>query len=364
MKRGLFVWLLLAPALGGCSSAGAAAPAGGGGGGAGGGGGEAGAGAAADTTVDLPGAEEGIGLDDLRFSATLDRVIVAGSATGTVDLVDPDTLEVTTVSVAPATKWLGSDLQGPQSADEGAGNVFTVDRSAYRLVVIDPLDGEIAASLDLDHTEPDYVRWAASRSEVWITRPGKGGIDVYTVPETGTPTPVHDVFIPIAGGTEGLAIDESRDRAYTHSSGHVIAIDMANRALVGDWPTSCGSSHGIPVLDEERGLLFAGCSSAKVVVLDLDGDGAELASYALDGGGATILAYSPSLHHFYLRGDGGPTTAILGVGGDGALTLLGTVESAPKGHCATTDDRGQLWICQWKPGRLWRFADPYPATDP
>jgi len=315
--------------------------------------------------VDLPGGSVGIGLDDLRFSTKLDRIVSPAGRTGAIDLVDPDTLEVTSIPGFSAfDTWNGSDLQGVESADEGGGLVFGNDRTAQKLGIVDPSVEKLVASVQLDATEPDYVRYVASTSEVWITQPGKGRIDVLSVPASGDPTPLQAAYIPVPAGPEGLAIDNTRKRAYTHASGGIAVIDLVGRTVLGTWPTGCSSEHGIPQIDEARGLLFAGCSAAEVVVLDLDNGGAELDRYPLGSGGATILAYSPSLRHFYLRGDGGVKVATLGVGPSGKLSLLGTVDAMPAGHCMTADDRGRFWVCDWKSGRLLRFVDPYPATAP
>src|SRR5207247_1468062 len=40
--------------------------------------------------VDLPSGTVGIGFDDLRYSATLHRVLVPGGRSGNLDLIDPD----------------------------------------------------------------------------------------------------------------------------------------------------------------------------------------------------------------------------------------------------------------------------------
>ena len=47
--------------------------------------------------VSLPDAAPGIGFDDLRYSAALHRVLVPAGRTGTLDLVDPDSLAVTSI---------------------------------------------------------------------------------------------------------------------------------------------------------------------------------------------------------------------------------------------------------------------------
>jgi hypothetical protein len=160
---------------------------------------------------------------------------------------------------------------------------------------------------------------------------------------------------------EGLTIDRTRRQAYTHNFGGAIAvIDIDRRTVVATWPTGCSASHGIPALDEERGWLFGGCTSAKAVVLDVDHGGAQLGGYSL-GPGATILAYAKASHHLYLRGDGYPEVAILQVSSSGALALLGLAQATNKGHCMTADDRGNFWVCDWRGGRILRFRDPFPG---
>jgi streptogramin lyase len=313
--------------------------------------------------VQLPGGQAGIGLDDLRYSKTLGRVVSPAGRTGNLDLVDPRSLEVTPVGGFTAfSTFDGDDQQGVESADEGSGLVFAVDRASYTLSVVEPSRGSIVATTQLDATEPDYIRYVAATSEVWITHPARSTIEVLSVPKEGSRAPVHVATIAVSGGVEGLTIDNTRRRAYTHNfAGTVAAIDLDDRAVVATWPTGCAVSHGIPAIDEARGLLFAGCGSAETVVLDLDHDGTRLGGYAL-GMGRTILAYAPNLRHLYMRGDPGTTVAVLEVSDAGGLTPLGTFETTEKGHCMTADDAGNVWVCDWKSGRLLRFEDPFASS--
>jgi hypothetical protein len=314
--------------------------------------------------VQLHNGEGGLGLDDLRYSARLARVISPAARTGEIDLVDPETLEVSVIGgLTSAGRWDGSDLQGVESADEGRGLVFGNDRTKHSLIVADGTASRLLATVTLDPTEPDYVRWSESTSEVWVTQPGSGRIDVLSLP-AGATTPQHAAFVELSNGPEGIAIDNARGRAYVHAfSGDIVAIDLRTRSVVATWPTGCSSSHGIPIVDEARGFVFAGCSSARVAVLDADHDGRILDSFTLDGGGATILAYSLSLHHFYLRGDPGVKAVVIGVASDGKLSMLGGFDVPSRGHCMTADDRGHLWVCDWLGGRLLRFTDPYDRED-
>jgi DNA-binding beta-propeller fold protein YncE len=287
------------------------------------------------------------GFDDLAYSATLGRVLVAPYSAGAVYLVDPDTEQVTSIPGVSGA-----------SITEGAGRIYVADRSARALVVVDPGAGTVLGSVPLS-SGPDYVRHAAATDEIWVTEPGSDRIEILSVGADGVPAVSGTVTVP--GGPEGVAFDVGRRRAYAHASGRLAVIDVDARTVLESWETGCGASHGIPVVDEGRGLVFAGCATAGGgAILDSD-DGRLVAGYET-GSGEAILAYSSALGHFYLRGDPGEDVAILGVCDDGTAALLGTARASGSGHGAIADDRGNLWVCDAPGAGLLRFQDPYPAA--
>jgi hypothetical protein len=314
----------------------------------------------AEVTVQLPGGEPGIGLDDLRFSETLGRLVSPAGRTGRVDLVDPETLDVTSIDGFSAfASFDGGDQQGVESADEGGGLVFAVDRASFMLDVVDPAQGAIVAATSLEQTEPDYVRFSSGRSEVWISNVNHGRVEVLTA--AGASAPVHAAFIPVPDGPEGLAIDDGRDRAYVRGfAGDVIVIDTVARTVVDRWSTGCPTAHGIPIVDPNRPFVYVGCSDATVVVLDATA-GANLGRFHL-GPGPSIIAYAPLLHHLYLRGDGVPDVVELAVSPAGDLTELDRFTATDRGHCMAADGAGHLWVCDWSSGRLLRFSDVQPQS--
>ncbi len=287
--------------------------------------------------------------DDLTYSASLGRVMAAPEGVGSVYLVDPESLEVTAIDNLPS---------GVASLDEGRGFVFIADRGGDAILVVDPSDGRTLSTFALD-ANPDYVRFCASTGELWVTEPGRDRIAVLAIAEDGALS--QAAFIDTPGGPEGLGFDNVKRRAFVHASGDIAAIDIDQRKVIATWPTGCGGSHGIPKVDEQRGLVFAGCrANGGGAVLDTD-DGSLIAGYEA-GGGAAILGYSPSLGHFYLRGDPGEDVDVLGVCETG-VSLLGTAKVSSLGHGMTSDDRGNAWVCDATTGGLFRVTDPYPATD-
>jgi YVTN family beta-propeller protein len=119
--------------------------------------------------VALPSGEVGIGFDDLRYSPTLHRVLVPGGRTGTLDLVDPDTLAVTSISgFGTVADYSGSHDDGPTSVDEGNGVLYVTDRTTGKLGVVDPAAGRVIASVALG-AGPDYIRFVKTTNELWVS---------------------------------------------------------------------------------------------------------------------------------------------------------------------------------------------------
>src|SRR5437016_1974535 len=65
------------------------------------------------TAVPLPGGLGGIGFDDLGYDAQFSKVLVPAGNTGNLDLIDPKTLAVTTIT--------GFSAQGPFTGGHGEG---------------------------------------------------------------------------------------------------------------------------------------------------------------------------------------------------------------------------------------------------
>jgi hypothetical protein len=311
--------------------------------------------------VALPNGTAGIGFDDLRYDATLGRVLVPGGRTGNLDVIDPQTHIVTSIGGFSAkASYGGGHDDGPTSADAGGGLIFVTDRTTRRLHVVDPARRAIVASATLA-SSPDYVRYVAPTGELWVTEPDQEQIEVFTLSDAQKPVPARAGVIVVKGGPESLVIDPQRQRAYTHLwDGATVAIDLKNRTLVAQWRNGCGGSRGI-ALDNAHGWLFAGCAEGKAVVLDVNHDGRQLASLAV-GAGVDVIDYNPTLAHLYLPGASSGTMAIVGVSATGALSLLGTATTTADAHCVAADNQSHAWVCDPDHGQLLQVTDPFPAA--
>jgi hypothetical protein len=311
--------------------------------------------------IELPGGAGGIGFDDLGFARGIGRVLVPAGRSGALDLIDPATHKVEQVSGFRASaRFGGGHGEGTTSADEGGDLLFAIDRTSERVVAVDSRAQAVVADAALGGA-PDYVRYVGTTGEVWVTQPDKDRIEIFKLSKANPPRLEHDAFLAVPGGPESLVIDGTRGRAYTNLwTGSSVALDLRSRRAIAQWKNGCEASRGI-ALDERRALLFVGCAEGKASALDLAHDGT-VVGHLESGSGVDIIAYDPEAGHLYLPGARSATLAVIGVSAKGAMSLLGTVATAHGSHCATVDDRHQVWVCDPDRGRLLLFTDAFPPT--
>lgn len=313
------------------------------------------------TPIPLPGVQAGAGFDDLRFSADLHRVIVPGGRSGRLFLLDPKTHAAEPIAgFSASAEGARGHSEGTTSADAGGGLIFASDRTARALLGVDLAAKRIVARIGLGAV-PDYVRWVAPLREVWVSEPGAKRIETFRVEGAAPPKFVSAGTIDVADGPESLEIDGQRRRAYANTwHDSTVAIDLGSRAIAAQWKNGCAGARGL-ALDVKRGLAFVGCQEGKAVALDLEHDGKVLGTAAA-GKGVDVIAFGDKLSHLYVPGAEAATLTVVGVGARGELTVLGTVATAPDGHCVAADDAGNAYVCDPGKGRLLLFHDAYPAS--
>ena len=310
--------------------------------------------AAAPAAIVLPGGEDGIGFDDLRFSRTLGKVLVPGGRTGKLYLVDPSTGSVATISGFSIVKeFSGGHDDGITSVAEGAGLLFVTDRTSLDLSLIDPGTKRIVTHVPLG-ASPDYVRWLEAEHELWVTEPDSERLEVYRLEKGTPPRVVKSATIEVPEGPESLIFDLKRGRAYTHIAGTTVAIDVHSHAVVARWKNGCEEASGVAI-DPQRGFLFVACQQGAVRVLDLATG--KIVGQADMGPGIDIISYSPGLGHLYVPSSETQTLAVLGVSARGALTPLGTFPGTADSHCVAA--AGKVYFCDPAHGRLLAVTDSY-----
>ena len=318
--------------------------------------------------VSIPGDDGGIGFDDMGYSLMLHKIVVPAGRTGAVALIDPETLHLETIAgFSRGDTFGGGHGEGVTSADVGAMFMLATDRTAQRLDIVDVVGKRIANSAALA-SGPDYVRYVRDTNEAWVTEPGHARIEVFALSSFGIPqpppTPVHRAFIDVPGGPESLVIDSFSGRAYTNLwKDETVAINLRTRMITARWPNRCAGSRGLAI-DPERELVFVGCEEGKLSVLNLK-TGKQVDEVAMNAGasaGVDIIAWNPKLRHVYMPGADSATTAIIAVSAGGKAQLLGTIATPTGAHCAATDNRAAIFVCDPAHGRILKLSDPYPAS--
>ena len=307
------------------------------------------------TAVAISGGEGGIGFDDMTFSFSLHKVLVAAGHTGKLYLIDPATYAMTSIGgFSSSAKYQKGHSSGITSADEGEGFIFVLDHGRHELAVVDLKTSTTVATADLAG-DSDYVRYVGVNHEVWVTEPHNKQIEVFRFQGGEHPILKATVLIPVPDGPESLVIDHLRERAYINLGPTAAAIDLKSHAIVMTWPNECAKSRG-DALDEQKGFLFVSCGEGKAVVFDLNHGNKEISNLATDPG-PDVISYNPKLSHLYLTSSKNATLSVLGVSATGALSLLGQAQANIKAHCVVSDDQNNIWVCDPSRGQLLRFKD-------
>jgi DNA-binding beta-propeller fold protein YncE len=292
----------------------------------------------AAAAIALPGAEPGLGLDDLLFSRSLHVLVVPGAQTMSLYLVAADGA-VTRISPFAPT----SGGEGVTSADEGGGMLFATDRTTRTLYVLDPVKHAVTGSARLA-AGPDYVRFVGG--EVWVTEPREAQIEAFRLDGT---QPKQVAIIKVPGGPESLVVDAEHGRAYTNLwKDATVELDTARHAVVRTSPNGCADSRGID-LDARHARVFVGCREGKVVMLDA-ATGKVLASRFVDVDGVDIIAFDGE--RLFVPGGRSGTMAIVRVGEDGSLNPEQRVPTAQGAHCVAIDGHGGAYVCDPRGGRV------------
>jgi DNA-binding beta-propeller fold protein YncE len=282
--------------------------------------------------LSMPNAGPGIGFDDLQYSPTLHRVLVPGGRSGKLDLIDPGSLAVDTVSgFSVVSGYAGGHDDSATAVGEGRGLLFVTDRTSRRLSVVDPSTHAIVSSAPLA-TTPDYVRYVAATDELWVTEPGADQIEVFALAAQAPFTPTATATIAVANGPESLVIDQSHARAYTHRwQASTVVIDVHTRQAVAEWQNGCAASRGLAI-DEGRQHFIVSCDEGTIAVLDAANGGRVLSSLA-KGAGFDVIGYATTLHHVYAAGSACGCLVMLGVSAAGQLSSSGTREAERGRRC-------------------------------
>jgi len=311
---------------------------------------------AGSTPLELPGGSVGVGFDDMRFSATLEQLLVPAGRTGDLDLIDPSTELISPLTgFSTQAGYSGGATFGVTSAEEGNDVIYATDRTTGLLASIAPAVKTIGATLKLEAT-PGYVRYASPTNEVWVTEPSANQIEVVTpTGADGGAGLTHVMTIPVAGA-ESLEIDGTNGLAFTNATTSTVAIDVRTHKVSGTWPNGCKSATGLAV-DPLHGWVIAACNEGRIVVLS-EQSGAMLGTVTT-GAGVQQIAYDVQRARVYAPSPANAAMAVVVLDAQGVPTLAGSVQATPDARCAVTPGAGQVFVCSPAKGEIVFLFDPF-----
>jgi hypothetical protein len=246
-------------------------------------------------------------------------------------------------------EFTGKHDDGVTSVDDTGSALVATDRTARELVVLDASSGSRLSTVKLAHG-PDYVRFVAPTSELWVTEPDAETIEIIAMPRGPGEQPAHVAALTISGGPESLVVDAARGVAFTHLwKGKTVAISLKTRAIVSTWTNGCERSRGLDV-DAARDFLFVSCGEGKVVVLDAKSG--RILDLTSAGEGLDVIAYDAAHARLHVAAGKSATWTALSVSSEGKLAVVATKPTAAGSHCVTVDARGDAWVCDPQQGRL------------
>lgn len=304
------------------------------------------------TTLALPGGgSDGVAMDYLLYNPRTNTVWVPAGNTGTVDVIDVATSQVSRIE-GFATREVErrgvKRLIGPSAAALGdTGTVYVGNRGDSSVCAVDETRLTKGACATLDNS-PDGIAYVARTHEVWVTTPRDKSIRVLD-----GATLAQKARIELEGGPEGFAADNARGRFYTNfeDKDATIAIDLATHQTVATWKPACGEEgpRGLRLADAD-GILLVACIG-KLVSLDIAHDGAVVGS--LDTGeGVDDFDYSAADHRVYVGAAKAARLTVATLDPHGGLTQIAAVPTREGARNGVVSRDGHVYLAHSKDSEL------------
>jgi DNA-binding beta-propeller fold protein YncE len=292
-------------------------------------------------------------MDFIAYDRAHDRVWVPAGNTGSVDVIDVATDNVTRIE-GFTTKDVERDGRkrtlGPSSVAIGASVVLIGNRGDDSICVVDPISLKKGACLKLD-SMPDAIALVPSAKEAWVTTQANNSIVVLDV---ASPTAlVVKATIVVPGSPECFAVDDGRGLVYTNleDKDRTLAIDVKTRKVAKTWLPDCGEvgPRGL-AFDPKLNFLFVACTT-KVQLLDAGHDGKRLATLDV-GEGIDAIDYVQSRGELFVAASRAAKMVVASVDAHGALTAKATIVTVPGARNAAATEKGVAYLSDGRNGAI------------
>lgn len=258
------------------------------------------------------------------------RVFVAHTDFGTIDVIDPDRLEVVR-SIDGCPEGSGVVLSTDESrlafaASRGSGKVLVLDADQLGVV------REITVG-----PKPNGLAWDHSRGQLLVADVDAND-RAARLASASTGDVTSNTRLP--GRPRWCVFDAAGDRYLLNIRDPACVITLTpSGEISASWPISSSGPHGLD-LDRERGLAFVACDGGQVIVVDI-ADGGEVAAIPISGEPDAIW-FNPSRQHLYVA-----------VGNPGVIDIVDTlgnrladsVRTEPGAHTTAFDaERQRLYV--------------------
>jgi DNA-binding beta-propeller fold protein YncE len=309
------------------------------------------------TPVALPGANGPLALDYLAVDRAAGKVWVPAAGTGSVDVIDVATKQVSHVDGFPTVERTMRNNQkrmvGTSSATIGDGFVYVGNRADSTICAIDAQKLTKGACLKLAGS-PDGVAYVSATKEVWVTTPRDSAIVVL---DASTPARLSlKTKITVEGSPEGYAVDDTKGVFFTNleDKDKTLVIDVKTHKVTSTWDTHCGGDgpRGLAV-DTAKQLLVVACTDHLQTMDATTG----AAKTQLDTGeGVDNIDYVPALGQIFAVAGKAAKLTIATMDGQGMLTRLATAESSQGTRVVVADAQGNAYVADGMQGRVLVFS--------
>ena len=277
--------------------------------------------------VPVPAHRNPGGFDHGDVHAPSGHVFVAHLASGTVEVIDGETLKhVATIEDC-------AEASGVLNCPED-DLIVAAARGAGHILVIDPATNAVRHKIAVGG-RPNGLAWDSYRRQLLVADV-QGNRVAIVKPSTGELLATGSL-----PGRSAWAVYERLSDQYLvniRSADVVVVVDPESGEIRSTWKVSCTGPHGMD-LDRSAHHVFIGCEDGHL--LKLDPSGAQLGSVEVAGNPDAIW-FNPVAGHVYLAiGDPG----VVQVVDAGDMAVVETVETGPGAHTLALDvTRQQLYV--------------------
>jgi DNA-binding beta-propeller fold protein YncE len=283
--------------------------------------------------IPLPGKG---GFDYVNADAAARRAFVAHGTK--IDVVDLDSGAV--VGSVEGVEGAHGALLAP-----GTKLGFATAGRKKRLIAFDA--ATLKATKEIETGEgPDALLYVSTTKEVWTMNHRAG-----TVTCVDAASLEVKATIEVGGALESAVEYVAKGMVFVNveNKSQIAAIDAKKHEVLARWALDPAKEPTGLAIDEKKGVLFAGCGSGHMAVVDA-ATGKVLATPAI-GDHCDACAFDPETGlAFASCGDG--TTTVVRAGEDGTFTAAAKIDTAPGARtCAVDRKTHKLWVCAGTRGK-------------